>query len=85
VLPVRVAFDPALPVFAADALSCGEQKFVADQPFPWRELGMSEFELRAFWTSGLVYFKPLEEKPKQVEPSTVESPKRKRTAQQPTG
>lgn len=78
--PVRIAFDPALPVLAAATLQCGAQTFKPDEPFPWRELGLSEFELRAFWLSGLVRFVPVGELAKVETPK----PRRKRPQPQPT-
>lgn len=42
----RTPFDPELPfVVAAQDLAYGSQQFVRGQPFPWRDLGVSELDL----------------------------------------
>lgn len=46
----RVAFDPSLPVVVACSdLPCGPKRFSRGDAFPWRDLGLSEFEVAQLW------------------------------------
>lgn len=58
-VPVRVAFDPALPVVVTSGFTRGGRAFIAGEPFEWRDLGMSEGELHNLWRCGMVAFKPV--------------------------
>lgn len=57
---MRIAFDPELPIVTAASFRAGDRDFVADEPFPWRDLGLSETDLHAFWLAGLVRCVPVE-------------------------
>lgn len=50
----RIAFDPALPFKTTAAFACGERSFAPDEPFPWKDLGVSELELHALWRAAMV-------------------------------
>lgn len=77
---VRIAFDPALPVKTAGAFDVGDRKFSADEPFDWRELGLSEADLANLYRAGYVYFLPAPAELEQAKPK-----QRKRATQpQPT-
>lgn len=48
----RIPFDPAAPfVVACESLVCGPARLVRGDPFPWRDLGMTEFDLLALWVA----------------------------------
>lgn len=53
-VPVLVSFDAALPVVVSQPFTTGDRSFRADNPFPWRELEISEATLFELWRSGLV-------------------------------
>ena len=57
-LPVRIAFDAALPIVVAQPFAIGERTFRDGDVLPWRELGLDEPQLRAFWCAGLVRCEP---------------------------
>ena len=57
-VPTRVAFDVSLSVVAAPSNNVGEQPFSVGDPVPWRELGLDESSLFAWWRCGLVRFEP---------------------------
>jgi hypothetical protein len=57
-LPVRVAFDAALPIVASQAFTIGERAFKDGDLLPWRDLGIDEPTLRSFWLSGMVRCEP---------------------------
>ena len=54
--PLREPFDTELPCFFASEQRIGDRAFAADDPAPWRELGVSEHVLFDWWRSGAVYF-----------------------------
>ena len=54
-LPVRVAFDPDLPVVASQAIPIGGHTFASGDVIDWRALGVDEEMLYAWWLSGLVH------------------------------
>jgi hypothetical protein len=51
----RIPFDPSLPfmVSAAD-LPYGPKRFSRGDTFPWRELGLSEYDLLQLWNANQV-------------------------------
>lgn len=51
----RVPFDSSSSfIVATQDLLCGPTRFVRGDAFPWRELGISEFELAQLWVSNKV-------------------------------
>jgi hypothetical protein len=71
VIAARIAFDPALSVVVSQAFTIGARTFNDGEAFAWREAGIDEAQLLAFWRSGIVSFtaelandaKPLATKP----------------------
>lgn len=61
--PVRIAFDVSLPVVATEAFTTGGRRFGDGESVPWRELGVSESDLYAWWQANLVRFVPAESEP----------------------
>lgn len=58
-LPVRVAFDPALPLVVSTAtLRCGSVVLRDGDAFDWRALGLSEQTALDFWRAMLVSHPP---------------------------
>lgn len=53
-LQVRAAWDPELPVVASQAFTTGGRAFKDGDPFPWRELGITEQDAVTMWCSRLV-------------------------------
>jgi hypothetical protein len=56
-VPVRVVFDLSLPFAAAQPFSVGDKRFATDEEVDWRGLGVTELQLRTWYSSGLVYCK----------------------------
>ena len=52
--PVIIAFDPALPLVAAQAIAVAAGPIAEGEPVDWRALGLNEVEILAWWRAGLV-------------------------------
>lgn len=51
-MSARVAFDPSSPfIVATSEMHCGDRRFVRGDPFPWRELGVSDLDLAQLWVA----------------------------------
>ena len=61
----RIAFDPALPVVAAQPFTARGQKFASGARVDWRALGVTEQMLYEWWISHLVVH-PLDARAAQV-------------------
>lgn len=63
-IPVRVAFNPSLPLVVSTAkLQCGSVALVDGDTFDWRGLGLSEQTAFDFWRAMLVSHPPFAAKP----------------------
>ena len=51
----RLAFDPKAPfIVASEELVTGARRFRRGEPYPWRELGVSELDLYTLWCGSKV-------------------------------
>lgn len=50
----RIAFDPNLPVVAAQSFEAKGERFAAGSVVDWKRLGISEMVLRDWWLACLV-------------------------------
>jgi hypothetical protein len=50
VIAARIAFDPALSVVVSQAFTIGARTFNDGEAFAWREAGIDEAQLLAFWS-----------------------------------
>lgn len=76
----RVAFNPALPVVAAQSFTAAGKSFKPGDRVDWRSLGVTELDLFAWWRSMLVVH-PIDEngEPVGAEQAAVsETPKQQR-------
>lgn len=69
----RVAFDPALPVVAAQPFSAAGQSFAAGDRVDWRALGIDERTLFEWWRACMVVH-PVQEKVQGSGASPVQNP-----------
>lgn len=56
--PVRIAFDPSLPVVAATSFDACGKSFAPGDAFPWRSIGVTEQTLADLWRASFVVFLP---------------------------
>lgn len=57
--PVRIAFDTSLPFVAAQAFTAAGRSYADGESVPWRELGLREDEIHAWWRANLVRCVPM--------------------------
>jgi hypothetical protein len=74
VLPVIIAFDPDLPIVVSQEMSIGGRAFVAESPFPWKELGIDVMTLHSLYRSGYVRCLPAAEAPAVGKSSLASAP-----------
>ncbi len=71
----RIAFDPALPVVAAQPFTAAGRSIAAKEPVDWRALGGDERMLYDWWCAGLVSFLPAPaQEPEPAPAPLVETP-----------
>ena len=57
-LPVILAFDAELPFVCSQEFTTGDRPFRAEEPCPWRDLGIDERTLHSMWRAGFVRCAP---------------------------